>query len=135
VWRPSGDVYIKRGNLIWHNYHIKITAFLITCFLAYSQVLNAQTYVIDSWKESYDLTPSVKLLQTDPPFDIDPLLKEQAIFTPYTPSSPPLQTGIYYWGKVDISNELKRESGQSDWVIHFSPNLTNIEAYLVQEIA
>jgi signal transduction histidine kinase/DNA-binding response OmpR family regulator len=132
VWRPSGDVYIKRGNLIWHNYHIKITAFLITCFLAYSQVLNAQTYVIDSWKESYDLTPSVKLLQTDPPFDIDPLLKEQAIFTPYTPSSPPLQTGIYYWGKVDISNELKRESGQSDWVIHFSPNLTNIEAYLVQ---
>ncbi|MCB0554220.1 MAG: response regulator [Phaeodactylibacter sp.] len=100
-----------------------------------SQQVLGQPFEINSLSPSYSLSGYVYLMEESATYyTVEEVLAagEQATFRPYTRSNEKLKSGVFYWAKVSLSNQLEESSGQSSWVMHIAPPFTWVEAYLVK---
>ena len=112
-----------------------LTLTLILVFLLFTSGM-AQTLVINSANESYQLSSHLSVLQ-DPQmqYSIDDLYQNKTIssFVPLKNWEAPLEANTTYWAKATIKNTLDNKWQYTEWVLHFPLGNSHIDCYVYNQ--
>jgi len=95
-----------------------------------------QTLVLEKWQDIYPINNLELTIDSSKQYSFDQILNKS--------NDLPFQKGIdprtnfkaeqIYWGRFDIRNNLPITEINTEWVLKFSLNFTDVETYLVDDL-
>lgn len=118
---------MKRLHLIYH---------LIGIFLLFCLKINSQTLVLEKWQDIYNVNNLELAIDSSNQYTFDDLLgtSKALNFQKNIDPRANFKAEQIYWGKFDIKNSLPNAQINTEWVLKFSLNFTDIETYIVDDL-
>ncbi len=119
---------MKREHIT--TYHL-IGILLLFCFKT-----NGQTLVLEKWQDIYPVNNLELTIDSSDQYSFDRMLNEleDLSFKKGIDLEANFKAEQIYWGRFDIRNNLSNTEINTEWVLKFSLNFTDIETYIVDDL-
>ena len=113
------------------------TYYLFGILLLLPLKINSQTLDLKDWKQTYALDSYLKIVIDETnslSFEQIKADNHNLVFQPLIEKQEAFKAEKNYWSKFQIANYLPSTHPQTEWVLHFSLNFTDIEVYVVDNL-
>ena len=112
------------------------TYHLIGFLLLFCLKINGQALVLEEWQNIYAVNNLEVAIDSLKQYNFEQILNtsNDLNFQKDIDSRAYFKTDQNYWGRFNLKNNLPNSSINTEWVLKFSLNFTDIEAYVVDDL-
>lgn len=99
-------------------------------------VVKAEVCILEKWEEGYSLQVYTDIWKDDGVKITTANIRKKlgaADFQPYSAFREKLESEQYYWARIQLENRLPNAKEYSEWIMHLSFSLTDIDMFVEQE--